>query len=141
MDCERAMAASKNRLAAIKVGKKRFALFMLRSELQPCAELHLAIVVGGLVHEAKAAVARPHVRKLEALVIGHVEHFCTDLKLCTLANLELLGKGHVQVLDSLAAQIGEVARRVPGDVVARIGEARLIEVRLFSSCGFAEADS
>ena len=54
---------------------------MLRSELQPCAELHAAEVVSGFSHRAKAASVGANVRKCKSLVIRYVEHLGADLQL------------------------------------------------------------
>src|SRR4029077_13480415 len=141
MDWEKAMAASRSKLAAIKVGKKRFVFFMLRSELQPCAKLHLAVFVTSFRHRAKTAIIGPNVRECKALVIRDVEHLGADLQLGPLLEVEFLRERHVQVADPVAAEIREMPRSIAGDIIAGILEASLIQIRSSGPGSLMEADT
>src|SRR5215831_9148413 len=102
------MAASRSRLAAMMVTKKRVDCFMRSSELHARPELHAAEVVSGFSYRAKASSPEGNVWKCEPLVIGYVEHLGANLQLGPLTDLEFLRERHVQIANSVAAQIREM---------------------------------
>src|ERR1700747_2181768 len=146
MPWETASQAAENKPAPKTAQALQLREFFLKgtvsgSELHPRSKLHSTIVVGGLGHGTKAAVARAHVGKGEALVIGHVEHFGANLQLGPFADLKFLGKRHIEIADAFATQIGKVSWRVPRNIVPRIGKAILIQVREPGAGGLAPTEA
>src|SRR5215468_3853298 len=125
MDCERTMAASKSRPAAKRM-KRRFGFFMRCSELHPRSELHAPEIVSGGIDYPEASISRTIVGKCKSLVIGDIEHLGANLQLGTFADLEFLRERHVQISNSVAAQIREMPRSIPRDIVSGVRETILV---------------
>src|SRR5215470_15938976 len=141
MDCERTTAASRSRLAANGRTKKRVVFFIRDSELQPCAELHAAKIAAGLGNLAKTVSPEINVGECEPLVIGHVEHFGANLQLSPFFDFEFLHQRCIEIANAVAAQIREMPGTIAGNVVARIFQTSVVQVRCPGPRGLMNADA
>src|SRR6476646_4657009 len=103
-------------------------------EFEANADLGMARRTESAGDLAELRVADRGVGRSKARRVGKIEEFSAQLKLHAFANREFLAEGKIGIVDAVTAKIGEVAWRIPRDLIARIAEARFVEDRQ-SGCG------
>src|SRR2546422_5359453 len=74
-------------------------------------------------HLAELRIANRSVGRSEARRVGEIKEFAANLEFHALANREFLAEREIGIVDAVAAEIGEVARRVSRNFIAGIAEA------------------
>src|SRR5258705_4185284 len=110
-------------------------------ELKARAKLHLPEVPGGRAYGSEGVVSECSIGKRKTLMVGGIEHFSPDLQLHAFCDFELFGEGKIKVADPVSPQLGEVAWRLAGNVVTRIGKASVVQPWLPSARRVAVADT
>lgn len=72
---------------------------------------------------AKGAAVDAGIRIGEPRRVSEIEKLAADLQLHAFVNFELLAEGEICIMDAVRSRCGDIAGRVPRDLVAREAEA------------------
>src|SRR5215469_7428099 len=93
---------------------------MGRLEFESHADLGMAGRAERACHQPELRIANGSVGRRKPRCIAEIKEFAANLKPHAFAYRELLAEGEIGVVDSVAAQIREISRRVSGDLVSRV---------------------
>ena len=78
-------------------------------------------------NHAERGVAEKSIGIGESWRVEGIEELASDLQLHALSHQERFGESNINILNAIGAQIGEVARRIAGLLIARIRKATQVE--------------